>query len=147
MKKKENVSTLTKEQEFCDDLAAAWSSPGNPLTMRITPTFDPVDRICFRAGDVAVCALEVKCFKNSAADYVRWGSVYMDVHKFQALLGYSNIGLIAIFAIRLSDGDYWCVIGDKLKPAITIKGRTDRGEPDDIQPCVHLLWSEFRLVK
>ena len=137
----ETPESKAAEDLFCDDLASVWG-----LTMRRLAQQYPIDRLCFRDGEDAVGALEVKCLNKSSEKCAHYGDTYLNLEKYEALAAFDRLGLPSIYAIRLTDGDFACRIRSKHKLTVRLLGRTDRGDALDIKPVVRLMWNRFKQV-
>lgn len=137
--KYENAAHRAREKTYCDCLAIRFK-----CEMVESPEYSSVDRLCYRDGQL-VAAVEAKCLGHDAGKYKQWGGVLLALDKYQALQEYAAEGLKILLCIRLIDGDYYCVIGDKIKiiPQKKNMGRKDRNDLLDVHPVVRIAWPEF----
>ena len=137
----ETPENTREESKFCDDLAQRWG-----VTMRkLAPQYS-IDRLCFRDGEDAVAALEVKCLNKPSSKCAHYGDSYMNVEKYLALQNFAAIGLPSIYAVRLSDGDFFYKVTTGEYCTVRLVGRSDRDDPLDIKPVVRLAWDKFKRI-
>jgi len=77
-----------------------------------------------------------------------YGSVFLSMHKARELYLYFHMGTVAVFIVRTP--------GDKIRHVridervkhwhIWWRGRTDRNDPQDLEPCIHIPINEFRTL-
>jgi len=138
----ETPENMKEESRFCDDLAKIWD-----VTMqKLAPQYS-IDRLCFRGGEDAVAALEVKCLNKPSSKCVHYGDSYLNVEKYLALQSFSAIGLASIYAVRLLDGDFFYRIIAGEHCTVRLVGRSDRDDPLDIKPVVRLSWDKFKRIE
>ncbi len=137
----ESADDREAEADFCDALALRWG-----VTMRKLPPQYGIDRLCFRGTEDAVCALEVKCLNKTSEKCEFYGDTYLNLEKYQCLRGFVMLGLPAVYAVRLMDGDFYHKVHTNEEYAIRFVGRSDRDDPLDVKPVVRLPWSSFKRI-
>lgn len=137
----ETEENLREESMFCDDLAKIWD-----VTMKkLAPQYS-IDRLCFREGEDAVAALEVKCLNKTSSKCAYYGDSYLNIEKYLALKEFAATGIPSIYAVRLIDGDFFYRVDVDERCAIRLVGRTDRDDSLDIKPVVRLPWERFKKI-
>ena len=100
-----------------------------------------------KSGKV-IGVMEVKRRKYTYDQMERMGGLMISAVKMQSLMNWkSSFGLGIMVGLQLSDGIYAFMVSRKddlpMKSEIRIMGRTDRGDDQDMEPCVLLPMSEF----
>ena len=137
----ETEDTKNAENEFCCSLSGIWGVE----MVELAPQYQ-IDRLLFCQGVDAVAALEVKCLNKTSAKCAQYGDIFLNIEKYTALMVYVGLGVPSIFAVRLTDGDFYCDFTKDDKFTVRHTGRTDRGDILDIKPVVRVLWERFRPV-
>jgi len=105
------------------------------------PKFYQMDFAAYQNGQL-VRWIEVKTRTCKSTDY---NTYMLDFAKFEAGINIQNASQrLALLVVQWSDTmKYWT-----FRPGYTIKpgGRTDRGDPDDVVPCVHIPIHQFIAV-
>jgi len=71
----------------------------------------------------------------------------LSLQKFYALQDAVGVGIRAFLVFEFDDGTFFIEMRDFQSPRITINGRTDRNDPDDIEPVVCIPRDIWRKVK
>lgn len=122
------------ETEVATALERAWG-----CTVRKLKTACELDYSVERDGRV-VAVMEIKCRNYSFEKIERFGGLMLSAHKWQAAKRWRETHNIAfILALGLPDGIYRMSIASDPWPTdldLVTTGRTDRDDPQDIEPCV-----------
>jgi hypothetical protein len=101
-----------------------------------------------KRDDKFVAVMEVKCRNYSSDEIARMGGLILSAHKVQAAKTWKDTHRIAfVLAIGLTDGIFVMSIksGDEWPFFdLTMAGRYDRGDPQDVEPCVLIPMNCFR---
>lgn len=103
------------------------------------PMFYEVDFALLLRGKVVGCA-EVKI--RSA----RYSTMILSLHKWLALCAWANAGLQARVLVMWPSGLHLFRVQPNVVRDITMGGRVDRADDQDVEPVVHLPTSEFEAV-
>lgn len=122
----------SREQDIADKLAQLWD-----CSFVKTPRFYPFDYTILRK-DTAVAFCEVKCRAK------QYPTLMLSLHKWTTGVQLSrDTGLPFIVVASVPDGIHWHEV--VAKPySIVVGGRSDRGDPEDKEPCVLLPFEEFK---
>ena len=105
-----------------------------------------VDYAIKRSGKI-VAVMEIKCRNYTYQRLDELGGLILSAHKFQGAKSWCDTHKIgAVLAIGLTDGIYSFVIKpDEEWPvfSLVIGGRRDRGDAQDIEPCVLIPMDRF----
>lgn len=98
---------------------------------------------CFKLGSYAYCVAEIK-------DRPKWkmsfGNVFLGASKVRELYSYSEMGLPALFIVRLLGLIYYTKIDERIHDWKTdFAGRTDRDDPNDEEPVYLIPFGAFTL--
>lgn len=131
----ENVRTLRDEDAVAETLAAAWRCEHYKL-----PRSYHVDRWLERDGRL-VCWLEIKC-RNQ-----RYDTFFISLQKVLSARSMARETYAPfVIAVSLPDGIFWMKdAGETLD--VRRGGRSDRGDPADMEPMVHFAMSRFTLLR
>ena len=131
----ETVEDLSKECEVADTVAKRWNCRHVKLG-----ELAPLDRALFR-DDTLKCYLEIKC-RNNAHDY--YPDYMIDASKMDAGMQIAaHDGVPFFLIVHFTDGVYWIKVEEGPFATRKTGGRTDRGDPNDIEVCCYvpmLLW-------
>jgi hypothetical protein len=108
------------------------------------PTQYRFDYVAERDGKV-VAFIEIKVRKYSSAKIDEMGGYMISLSKIVAAKQFAMAaGIRSILAVSLTDGIYYFPIDKKFTTDdLAIKGRTDRGDWEDVEPCVLIPMNEF----
>lgn len=134
----ETDADRANERAVAADLEAAWSCRLVPL-----PPLCPVDY--FAERDRALLALvEVKCRARPWADYP---VVWLDFYKWALMRAEAHrLHTRPLLVVRCHDVTEWVDLDTVDDVTTTIDGRTDRGDPNDLDLIVCLPKRHFREV-
>jgi hypothetical protein len=92
-----------------------------------------------------VAFIEIKVRKYSSAKIDEMGGYMISLSKIVAAKQFAMAaGIRSILAVSLTDGIYYFPIDKKFTTDdLAIKGRTDRGDWEDVEPCVLIPMNEF----
>jgi hypothetical protein len=95
-----------------------------------------LDYAATRNGKVTAY-VEVKVRKYTMAQIGKWGGYMLSIGKLQtAKLLFEISSATFCLAVQCADGLYWIAIKDFSEFPVVITGRTDRGDAQDVEPCV-----------
>lgn len=131
----ETAQDRSKEREVADTLQQLWH-----CEFVKTPRFYLFDYVIMR-DSAAVAFCEIKCRSK------RYDTLMLSLHKWTAGIQLSQMtGLPFVVVASVPEGIYWHEV--KARPSsIIVNGRRDRGDPDDVEPCVLLPYSDFKRAK
>ena len=124
----ENQKTISKEVGFKESIEL---STGYKLVKM--PRAYEVDFAMLDGREYVGCA-ELKCRSCASTTYE---TLILSLHKLDALKRWRQYGS-SFLCVRYSDADLVLPIDDSLKLSIRFAGRTDRGDWQDLEPCVHI---------
>lgn len=121
------------------DLATRFGALTDSVPVKL-PIESHADYIMVRSR-VAKAVVEIKCRTNKRLAY----DTYMiSQHKYAGLASWEQYGLTPILLVSWTDSTGYVKI--PCPHAISIGGRTDRGDAQDIEPVVHIDISRFKLI-
>jgi hypothetical protein len=131
----ENDASRTAEQRIAQIVSDKWK-----CSLIKLPRSYVLDYVAERNGKLT-CWVEIKQRNFKFGEYVDYT---ISLHKYMDMLTYvEKTGLPALLVVEFSDGlIYWhlatrpCVVG--------IGGRTDRNDPQDVEPVARIAWAEFK---
>jgi hypothetical protein len=108
------------------------------------PTQYRFDYVAERDGKV-VAFIEIKVRKYSSIQIDAMGGYMISLSKIVAAKQFSMAaGIRSVLAVSLTDGIYYFPIDKNFTTDdLAIKGRTDRGDWEDVEPCVLIPMGEF----
>ena len=124
----EHKQTITKEEEFKKVIEEA---TGHKLVKM--PRAYEVDFAMLDGPDYVGCA-ELKCRNYTSTAFK---SLILSLHKLDALKRWRRYGSASLY-VRFIDTDLVFPIADDLTLDIRFAGRTDRGDWQDSEPCIHI---------
>lgn len=111
--------------------------------MRPTPRMYQVDFVAMRNGK-PVAWIEFKERNYSMERIKSLGGYMLSLHKLIAAKNLNEItGLPFLLYIKTTDGIYYKLFKSFKAKNICFGGRTDRGDPQDMEPCVLIDTDEF----
>lgn len=132
----ESDNDLQNEKQIIKLLSHKWGCSFYKLPIRYH-----LDYAATRNKEV-VAYVEVKARNYSMQQIDSMGGYMLSVGKIVAA---KNMWLPSIVVVKLIDGIYQCRIDEGLFP-VHIMGRTDRGDNQDVEPCVLIPSTKFKLV-
>lgn len=137
----ETAADVDREREV-----AEWVGALRGCLVRKNPRLYPVDYCALRDGAV-VGWIEVKCRKYTRAQIENWGGYLMGATKVAGMANLIAVSkLPAVLCVNLA-GEIFVMNYD---PAATFRtefrGRVDRNDPDDMEPCVMFPMNQFKFL-
>lgn len=124
-------SDKAAERDVAGALGRAWQC--EPVEF---PAISPIDWYMKR-GTQLVALVEIKERRNRTHDAFK--TVMLNSMKALSLVtGSMAFSCPAYFVIRFTDGIFWINISDTIGMPTAVRGRTDRGDRNDIEPCVEI---------
>ena len=137
----ESQSDLRNEAQVISTLTKAWSAQFHKLPIRYH-----LDYAVTKDGRV-VAYVEVKIRRYSMAQIDKWGGYMLSVAKLQTAQELCRISnAVFCLVVQCTDGLYWMTIKDFSEFPVVITGRTDRGDSQDVEPCVLIPGRRFTLM-
>jgi hypothetical protein len=138
----ETSSDLDRENSVVDTLQKAWN-----VTMSKLPIRYHLDFVIAR-GDKALAFCEVKTRNYTMAQIDSFGGYLMSIGKWASAESLSRAsGLPFVLVVKATDGLYHAKFRDFKPDNVLVRGRTDRNDWQDIEPCVLLNTDKFKLVE
>ncbi len=103
--------------------------------------FYPVDALGYSGGQM-LCLIESKVRKNHMGMY----STYMiSMEKYARALSMADaLNCLFVIAVQWSDQLGWHIANRITQPEVSIGGRRDRDDADDVEPVVHIPIDQFQ---
>lgn len=137
----ESASDLNNEAQVISILSNKWNIKFHKLPIRYH-----LDYAATKNGRV-VGYVEIKVRRYSMAQISNWGGYMLSVAKLQTAKQLCEISSASFcLAVQCTDGLYWMTIKDFSEFPVTITGRSDRGDSQDIEPCVLIPGGRFTLM-
>jgi hypothetical protein len=137
----ETAADVDREREVAEWVGARWR-----CHVRKNPRLYPVDYCALRDGAV-VGWIEVKCRNYTRAQIESWGGYLMGATK---VAGMANLIAVskrpAVLCVNLA-GEVFRMNYDPAAIFRTeFRGRVDRRDPDDLEPCVMFPMDQFKFL-
>ena len=127
----ETQADLRNEAAVIEILSQKWRVNFNKLPIKYH-----LDYAATRNGKV-VAYIEVKVRKYRMDQIGKWGGYMLSVGKLQTAKQLCEISNATFcLAVQCLDGLHWIAIKDFSQFPVVITGRTDRGDAQDVEPCV-----------
>jgi hypothetical protein len=127
----ETQADLRNEAAVVEILSQKWRVNFHKLPIKYH-----LDYAATRNGKVTAY-VEVKVRKYTMAQIGKWGGYMLSVGKLQTAKQLCEISSATFcLAVQCADGPYWIAIKDFSEFPVVITGRTDRGDAQDVEPCV-----------
>ena len=127
----ETQADLRNEAVVIEILSQKWRVNFHKLPIKYH-----LDYAATRNGKV-VAYVEVKVRKYRMDQIGKWGGYMLSVGKLQTAKQLCEISNATFcLAVQCVDGLYWIAIKDFSLFPVVITGRTDRGDAQDVEPCV-----------
>ena len=134
----ENETNRKNEQAAKVSLEGSWS-----MSLQKLPIKYGADWIAFR-DERAVAVIE---YKNRPHESSRFPTYLLSVHKWMVMRSLANtIGVPAILVVEFVDGMRHCTLEDEAATTAWA-GRRDRGDADDLEPCMMIPMDRFGYVR
>ncbi len=127
----ETQADLRNEAAVIEILSQKWRVNFHKLPIKYH-----LDYAATRNGKV-VAYVEVKVRKYTMERIGQMGGYMLSVGKLQTAKQLCEISSAAFcLAVQCTDGLHWIAIKDFTEFPVAITGRTDRGDSQDVEPCV-----------
>jgi hypothetical protein len=135
----ETQEDLASEQGVAKHLAKVWRCEMSKLPIRYHLDF------VAQRGKNAVAFCEVKVRTYSMEQIGKMGGYMLSLGKWSSAKQMCEAsGLPFILVVKAADGIWYAII-DSFKPdSVIVNGRQDRGDWQDIEPCVLINQSRFK---
>jgi hypothetical protein len=134
----ETKEDLSRETYVMKAVEKAWN-----CTMVKLPIRYHLDYVAKR-GDRAVAFCEVKTRKYSMAQIDSFGGYLMSIGKWSSAESLHRAsGLPFSLIVHVTDGIYFSTFKEFIPDDVLVRGRTDRDDWQDIEPCVLLNTKRF----
>jgi hypothetical protein len=138
----ETQDDLDRENSVVKTLEKAWNCTMTKLPIRYHLDF------VIKRGDKAVAFCEVKTRNYTMAQIDSFGGYLMSIGKWASAEGLTRAsGLPFVLVVKTSDGLYHAIFKDFKPDDVLVRGRTDRNDWQDIEPCVLLNTQRFKLLE
>ena len=135
----ESNTDLNNEQYVAQKIGAVWGCEFKKMPIRYHLDF------VLTKGDKAVAFCEVKSRNYTMQRIDEMGGYLMSIGKWSAAKNLSEAsGLPFILVARTLDGIWYTVVKDFKPDDVLVRGRTDRNDWQDIEPCVLLKCERFK---
>lgn len=137
----ESEADLSREAKVMERLSKLWRCSFHKLPIRYH-----LDYAAVRNKRV-VGYVEVKVRNYSMEQIDRMGGYMLSLGKMQAGKSLSSLSKVPIcLVVQCTDATYWLAVKDFSEFPVTITGRTDRGDAQDVEPCVLIPKARFRVL-
>ena len=128
----------SKEESAKAVLEMAWGAVFHKLPVKYG-----ADWIAVRGGK-AVAVLE---YKNRPHGHLKYDTYLISLHKWMTVRQVAaEANVRAFLVVEFTDGLYWAEMMDGIGET-GVGGRTDRGDPDDVEPCQFVPLSCFTKLR
>ena len=132
----ETAEDVSREQSVADHLATKWGA-----RVVKNPRFYSVDWCVLKEGKNLAAFLEVKCRTHAHGQFP---TLMVSLHKIAEGLALSEIaGVPFLLGVSFAGDIWWCRVMRRHYP-VSMGGRTDRGDTQDIEPVVEIPIEDFR---
>lgn len=137
----ESNTDLSNEQYVAQKIGAVWGCEFKKMPIRYHLDF------VLTKGDKAVAFCEVKSRNYTMQRIDEMGGYLMSIGKWSSAKNLSEAsGLPFILVARTLDGVWYTVVKEFKPDDVLVRGRTDRNDWQDIEPCVLLKCDRFKKV-
>lgn len=137
----ETQSDLRNEAQVVSILSKSWNTTFHKLPIRYH-----LDYAATKNGKV-IGYVEIKVRKYTMAQIDKWGGYMLSIAKLQTAQELCRISKATFcLVVQCTDGLYWMTIKDFSEFPVVITGRTDRGDSQDVEPCVLIPGGRFTLM-
>ena len=139
----ETDADLDRESGVIDVVEKAWNCTAAKLPIRYHLDY------VLKRGDKAVALCEIKTRNYTMQKIGEMGGYLMSIGKWDAAKRLSDAPLLPFIRIaKTLDGVYYSSFQDEFKPDdVLVRGRTDRNDWQDIEPCVLLDVGRFKKIQ
>ena len=140
----ESSADLEREGSVAALLESEWSCKLVKLGIKYSLDFV----ITEQDTDKAIAFCEVKTRNYTMAQIGKFGGYLLSLGKWSAAKELCTASCLPfLLVVKTSDGLYYARFDDVFKPdAVHVRGRKDRGDDQDIEPCVLINVDRFTLV-
>lgn len=139
MVKREQAEDVEREAKVAAVVATEFG-----WDLQKTPTFYKVDFFALRDGKPKAW-VEIKARHTIALR--KYPYLWLSLERVSALMQFAaDTNLPAFVVFGLSDGIYWHRLKVPMAYRIEMGGRTDRNDPNDVEPCCCLPQDEFSVI-
>ena len=137
----ETQADLVSEQDVAAHLAKVWNCEMSKLPIRYHLDF------VAQRGKNAVAFLEIKVRNYSMERIGNMGGYMLSLGKWSSAKQICEAsGLPFILAVKATDG-IWFTLIESFKPdSVIVNGRQDRGDWQDIEPCILINKSKIKRI-
>jgi hypothetical protein len=134
----ETKDDLNRETSVVNIIEKAWN-----CTMTKLPIRYHLDYVA-RRGDKAVAFCEIKTRNYTMAQIDSFGGYLMSIGKWSSAESlHKASGLPFSLVVHATDGIYYSTFKEFIPDDVLVRGRTDRNDWQDIEPCVLLNTNRF----
>jgi hypothetical protein len=135
----ETQDNLSSEQEVAAHLEKAWKCSMSKLPIRYHLDF------VAQRGKNAVAFCEVKVRNYSMDQIGKMGGYMLSLGKWSAAKQMCEASCLPfILVVKTTDGIWYSIIESFKPDSVIVNGRQDRGDWQDIEPCVLINQSKFK---
>jgi len=137
----ESEADLSREAKVMERLSKLWRCSFHKLPIRYHFDYAAV------RNKRVVGYVEVKVRNYSMEQIDRMGGYMLSLGKMQAGQSLSSLSKVPIcLVVQCTDATYWLAVKDFSEFPVTITGRTDRGDAQDVEPCVLIPKARFKIL-
>jgi hypothetical protein len=137
----ETGADLDRETSVVNVIEKAWN-----CTMTKLPIRYHLDYVA-RRGDKAVAFCEIKTRNYTMAQIDSFGGYLMSIGKWSSAESLHRAsGLPFSLVVHATDGIYYSMFKEFIPDDVLVRGRTDRNDWQDIEPCVMLNVDKFKKI-
>jgi hypothetical protein len=137
----ESKQDLDREKQLSTILSEAWSCSFVKMPIKYH-----LDYAMLRDEKI-VGFCEMKSPNYSLADFRRFGGFFISLDKFMSSNKLNGTTMLPCFIVlNALDGVWYASFHDAKLTAIKMKGRKDRNDWQDMEPCVVLDTDQFKLL-
>lgn len=137
----ESADDLRNEQDTAALLGRLWDCQFRKLPIRYHLDFT------ITQGDKAVAFCEMKTRSYTMQKIEEMGGYLLSLGKWGAAQSLHHASRLPfILVVKTLDGIWYATFTDFLPERVVVQGRTDRGDWQDIEPCVLIPGKHFKKV-
>ena len=135
----ETPADLSNEAAVLDLISKKWGAVYHKLPIRYH-----LDYVATNSKGHVVGYVEIKVRKHSMQQIDQWGGYMLSLAKLQTAESLCRISKSAfVLVVKCPEGVYWVKITNFTGYPVRIAGRTDRGDSQDVEPCVMIPAKSF----
>ena len=136
----EKKSDLANEAEVVRFLEYTWPSKAFKLPIKYHLDYLLQNKVT----NENIAFIEIKCITYSMAQIKSFGGYKLSLEKWLTACKLTEItGISCHLIVRATDGLFYCDMDNTQRPDIIVFGRTDRNDPQDVEPSVLLKPERF----